>query len=132
MMGWMAPLRHLGAKLLFDRESRNVGKLFAIVRDEDDARLVAIYEEDFLGVSHGFRPGRGAHDALDADDAPVADPMLQEADQPFLVDLVEQRSVQRGSVRLDAHELDHPAPLVGFVGDQLSKVGGRARKHRTA
>jgi site-specific DNA recombinase len=27
-----------------------------------------------------------------ADDAPVADPMLQEADQPFLVDLVEERS----------------------------------------
>ncbi|MGA2497177.1 MAG: reverse transcriptase domain-containing protein, partial [Tepidisphaeraceae bacterium] len=28
--------------------------------------LNAIYEEDFLGFSHGFRPGRGAHDALDA------------------------------------------------------------------
>src|SRR6266700_1792615 len=24
------------------------------------------YEEDFLGFSYGFRPGRGAHDALDA------------------------------------------------------------------
>jgi RNA-directed DNA polymerase len=30
------------------------------------ALLNAIYEEDFLGVSYGFRPGRGAHDALDA------------------------------------------------------------------
>jgi len=28
--------------------------------------LDAIYEEDFLGFSYGFRPGRGAHDALDA------------------------------------------------------------------
>ena len=28
--------------------------------------LTAIYEEDFLGFSYGFRPGRGAHDALDA------------------------------------------------------------------
>ena len=28
--------------------------------------LNAIYEEDFLGVSYGFRPGRGTHDALDA------------------------------------------------------------------
>ncbi len=28
--------------------------------------LNAIYEEDFLGLSYGFRPGRGAHDALDA------------------------------------------------------------------
>ena len=30
------------------------------------ALLNAIYEEDFLGVSYGFRPGRGTHDALDA------------------------------------------------------------------
>ena len=28
--------------------------------------LSAIYEEDFLGFSYGFRPGRGAHDAMDA------------------------------------------------------------------
>lgn len=28
--------------------------------------LSAIYEEDFLGFSYGFRPGRGAHDAQDA------------------------------------------------------------------
>ena len=30
------------------------------------ALLNAIYEEDFLGISYGFRPGRGTHDALDA------------------------------------------------------------------
>ena len=28
--------------------------------------LNAIYEEDFLGFSYGFRPGRKQHDALDA------------------------------------------------------------------
>jgi group II intron reverse transcriptase/maturase len=28
--------------------------------------LEQIYEQDFLGFSYGFRPGRGAHDALDA------------------------------------------------------------------
>jgi retron-type reverse transcriptase len=28
--------------------------------------LSAIYEVDFLGLSYGFRPGRGQHDALDA------------------------------------------------------------------
>src|SRR5437588_5178421 len=28
--------------------------------------LNAVYEEDFLGISYGFRPGRGTHDALDA------------------------------------------------------------------
>lgn len=30
------------------------------------ALLNAIYEEDFLGMSYGFRPGHSAHDALDA------------------------------------------------------------------
>src|SRR5215469_15063935 len=30
------------------------------------AVLNAIYEEDFLGFSYGFRPGRGTHDSLDA------------------------------------------------------------------
>jgi RNA-directed DNA polymerase len=28
--------------------------------------LNAIYEQDFLDVSYGFRPGRSPHDALDA------------------------------------------------------------------
>ena len=28
--------------------------------------LNAVYETDFLGLSYGFRPGRGPHDALDA------------------------------------------------------------------
>lgn len=30
------------------------------------AVLNAVYEEEFLGFSYGFRPGRGQHDALDA------------------------------------------------------------------
>ena len=34
--------------------------------------LNAIYEEDFLGFSYGFRPGRGPHDALDAPTAGIA------------------------------------------------------------
>jgi group II intron reverse transcriptase/maturase len=37
-----------------------------IVQREVVALLNAIYEEDFLGISYGFRPGRGTHDALDA------------------------------------------------------------------
>src|SRR6516225_9378589 len=37
-----------------------------IVQRAVAAVLNAIYEEDFLGISYGFRPGRGAHDALDA------------------------------------------------------------------
>ena len=35
--------------------------------------LNAIYEEDFLGFSYGFRPGRGAHHAMDAAENPCRD-----------------------------------------------------------
>jgi len=37
-----------------------------IVQGATAVVLNAIYEEDFLGFSYGFRPGRGQHDALDA------------------------------------------------------------------
>ena len=37
-----------------------------IVQRAATAVLNAIYEEDFLGFSYGFRPGRSAHDAMDA------------------------------------------------------------------
>src|SRR6266480_12270 len=37
-----------------------------IVQRATVAVLNAIYEEDFLGFSYGFRPRRGAHDAMDA------------------------------------------------------------------
>jgi RNA-directed DNA polymerase len=37
-----------------------------IVQRATVAVLSAIYEEDFLGFSYGFRPGRSQHDALDA------------------------------------------------------------------
>src|SRR6516164_9839305 len=37
-----------------------------IVQRATAAVLSAIYEEDFLGFSYGFRPGRGTHDAQDA------------------------------------------------------------------
>ena len=40
-----------------------------IVQRAVAAVLSAIYEEDFLGFSYGFRPGRSQHDALDALDA---------------------------------------------------------------
>jgi len=33
-----------------------------------------------------------------------------------------------GSLRLDVRELDHLAPLLGFVGDELAEVSGRADK----
>ena len=37
-----------------------------IVQRATVAVLNAIYEEDFLGFSYGFRPGRSTHNALDA------------------------------------------------------------------
>jgi RNA-directed DNA polymerase len=37
-----------------------------IVQRATVAVLNCIYEEQFLGFSYGFRPGRGQHDALDA------------------------------------------------------------------
>jgi group II intron reverse transcriptase/maturase len=37
-----------------------------IVQRATVAVLNEIYEQDFLGFSYGFRPGRGQHDALDA------------------------------------------------------------------
>jgi RNA-directed DNA polymerase len=37
-----------------------------IVQRATAAVLSAIYEEEFLGFSYGFRPGRSQHDALDA------------------------------------------------------------------
>src|SRR5712671_961055 len=36
------------------------------------------------------------------------------------------------SVRFCTGELDHLPPLLGFVGDELSEVAGRARKYRAA
>ena len=40
------------------------------------------------------------------------------------------RNIRRGgSLRLDACELDHLGPLLGFVGDELAEVDRRERKH---
>src|SRR5262249_57177466 len=36
------------------------------------------------------------------------------------------------SLRLDVGCPDHVAPLVGFIGEQLAEVGGRARKYSTS
>jgi group II intron reverse transcriptase/maturase len=49
-------LRPLGVPVLEDK----------IVQRATADVLNAIYEADFLGFSYGFRPGRSAHDALDA------------------------------------------------------------------
>src|SRR5262245_39441128 len=42
---------------------------------------------------------------------------------------MERGAETAGSIRLDARGLDHFGPLLGVVGDELAKVGGREREH---
>jgi RNA-directed DNA polymerase len=74
--------------------------------------LNAIYEEDFLGISYGFRPGRSSHDALDALcvgidskkvsyilDADIRS-FFDEIDQGWLIRFLEHRIGDRRIIRL--------------------------------
>src|SRR5512144_2919981 len=74
--------------------------------------LNAIYEEDFLGISYGFRAGRGTHDALDALcvgihskkvsfilDADIRS-FFDEIDQEWLIRFLEHRIGDRRIIRL--------------------------------
>ena len=74
--------------------------------------LNAIYEEDFLGFSYGFRPGRSQHDALDALaagitrkkvsyvlDADISD-FFTGLDQSWLVRFLEHRIADKRVLRL--------------------------------
>ncbi|MGH9044292.1 MAG: group II intron reverse transcriptase/maturase [Acidimicrobiales bacterium] len=74
--------------------------------------LNAIYEEDFLGFSYGFRPGRSPHDALDAlavgiykkkvnwiIDADIRD-FFSKLDQAWLMKFLEHRIADRRVLRL--------------------------------
>jgi len=74
--------------------------------------LNAIYEEDFLGFSYGFRPGRGAHDALDALAVGIASrtvnfildadirSFFDEVSQNWLIRFVEHRVGDKRIIRL--------------------------------
>src|ERR1700730_16719003 len=83
-----------------------------IVQRAVAALLNAIYEEDFLGVSYGFRPGRGTHDALDALcvgihskkvsfilDADIRS-FFDEINQQWLIRFLEHRIGDRSIIRL--------------------------------
>ena len=74
--------------------------------------LNAVYEEDFLGFSYGFRPGRGPHDALDALvvgittrkvnyilDADIQS-FFDSVDQEWLIRFVEHRIGDKRIIRL--------------------------------
>jgi RNA-directed DNA polymerase len=83
-----------------------------IVQRATVAVLNAIYEEDFLGFSYGFRPGRSTHNALDAlavaidstqvnwiIDADVQS-FFDEISQEWLVRFLEHRIGDRRIIRL--------------------------------
>ena len=83
-----------------------------IVQDSLRELLEAIYEQDFLDCSYGFRPGRSAHDALRALDGAVhrgearvvleADivSFFDRIDRPRLKQLLEQRLADKSLMRL--------------------------------
>jgi RNA-directed DNA polymerase len=74
--------------------------------------LDAVYEQDFVGFSYGFRPGRSPHDALDALavgihrrrvnfvlDADIRD-FFTRLDQPWLLRFLEHRIADKRVLRL--------------------------------
>src|SRR5437868_4840099 len=83
-----------------------------IVQRAVTALLSAIYEEDFLGFSYGFRPGRSTHDAMDALMVGITSTKVNwilDADirsffdtvsQEWLIEFVEHRVGDRRIIRL--------------------------------
>jgi group II intron reverse transcriptase/maturase len=83
-----------------------------IVQRATVAVLNAIYEEDFLGFSYGFRPGRGQHDALDALSVAICETpvnwildadirsFFDKIDQSWLVRFLEHRVGDERIIRL--------------------------------
>ena len=103
-----------------------------IVQRATVAVLNAIYEEDFLGFSYGFRPGRGAHDALDALavginsrrvnfilDADIRS-FFDEVSQDWLIRFVEHRIGDKRIIRLIQKWLK-----AGILEDGIVTVGDK-------
>jgi len=103
-----------------------------IVQRATVAVLNAIYEEDFLGFSYGFRPGRGTHNALDAlavgidstkvnwiIDADIRS-FFDELSQEWLVRFLEHRIGDRRIIHLIQKWLK-----VGILEDGIVTVSGR-------
>src|SRR5262252_4493032 len=68
--------------------------------------LEAIYEEDFVGFSYGFRPGRGQHDALDALHVGI----LRKRGE------LGARCGYPGLLRCHGPRMDHPFPRAPYRG----------------
>lgn len=101
-VGKPGELRPLGVPALEDK----------IVQRATVEVLNAIYEQDFLGFSYGFRPGRGPHQALDALAVAIGTRKVSwvldadirkfydTLDQGWLVKFIEHRVADRRVVRL--------------------------------
>ena len=89
--------------------------------------LNAIYEEDFLGFSYGFRPGRGPHDALDALAVGITSRKVNfilDADIQSFFDAVSQEWL----VRFVEHRIGDPR-LEGFRPAEIaSRRSGRCQR----
>jgi hypothetical protein len=101
--------------------------------------LNAVYEEDFLGFSYGFRPGRSPHDALDALavgilrkrvnwvlDADIRD-FFSKLDRAWLEKFVEHRIADKRVLRLIRKWLSAGVIEDGSWSDTRR---GRHREHR--
>ena len=113
-----------------------------IVQRATVAVLNAIYEEDFLGFSYGFRPGRGTHDALDALvvgiestkvnwilDADIRS-FFEEISQEWLVRFLEHRIGDRRIIRLIQKWLKAGILEDGIVTVSERGTGQGAGSHR--
>src|SRR6266699_1740393 len=86
--------------------------------------LNAIYEEDFLGFSYGFRPGRGAHDALDALVVAIERRRVNyilDADIQSFFDTVDQEWV----IKFVEHRIGDPRIKAGILEDGVVTVSDR-------
>jgi RNA-directed DNA polymerase len=94
--------------------------------------LSAIYEVDFLGLSYGFRPGRGQHDALDALVVGISSRKVNwilDADIRSFFDMVDQKWM----IRFVEHRIGDPRIIrlirkwmkAGVLEDGAFKVSER-------
>src|SRR3954464_5527561 len=99
-----------------------------IVQRATAAVLNAIYEDDFLGFSYGFRPGRGAHDALAVGITSTKVSHILDADIRSFFDAVSQEWL----LRFLNHRIGDPRILrlirkwlnAGVLEDGVVSVGG--------
>ena len=101
--------------------------------------LNGIYEADFVGFSYGFRPGRSAHDALDALAAGIYDRKVNwvldadirdffgSLDHGWLMRFLEHRVGDRRVLRLIQKWLGRESSRMGHG---LRPSAGRRREHR--